>query len=178
VTEGTAQPHGLEPSLQDFHERIGTGPRARYWSRPWNFVRNGTDYTWFVAGLPGSYIADDPLCEVGCPYVVRGFDFDYVGILWLDDLWWRDGRWVVNPNAVEESGVDALTRAARKESSAGRPERATEELLRRVAQTYRILFTRALKGAYVWVPDDETRSHLAASIEPPEQRRGRNTEGG
>jgi predicted RNase H-like HicB family nuclease len=34
----------------------------------------------------------DPLCEVGCPYAVRGFDFDYLGLLWLGDLLWGDGR--------------------------------------------------------------------------------------
>jgi uncharacterized protein len=173
VTEGAAQPHALEGSLQDFHERIESGPRGRRWSRPWNFVRNGTDYTWFVAGPAGSYIADDPLCEVGCPYVVRGFDFDYVGILWLNDLQWRDGRWVVNPSAVEESGVEALTRRARRESATGRAGSATAELLQRVSQAYRILFTRALKGVYVWIPDEETRSHLAASIDTSAGRRGR-----
>lgn len=31
----------------------------------------------------------DPLSEVGCPYVVRGFDFDYVGLLWLEDIYVR-----------------------------------------------------------------------------------------
>jgi DUF2075 family protein len=34
----------------------------------------------------------DPLCEVGCPCAVRGFDFDYLGLLWLGDLLWGDGR--------------------------------------------------------------------------------------
>ncbi len=28
-------------------------------------------------------MAQDPLSEVGCPHVVRGFDYDWVGVLWL-----------------------------------------------------------------------------------------------
>ena len=51
------------------------------------------------AGVPIAlpiWVGVDPLCEVGCPYVVRGFDYDYVGVLWLSDLVWR-GRWVTQP---------------------------------------------------------------------------------
>ena len=55
---------------------------------------------------------------------------------------------------------------ARRELELGTPDGpATSQLLQRVTQTYRILFTRALKGVYVWVPDAETRAHLASSIE-------------
>jgi len=50
---------------------------------------------------------------VGCPYAVRGFDYDYVGILWLNDLVWDGGKWRVNPFAVEERGVMSLVMAAR-----------------------------------------------------------------
>ena len=46
----------------------------------------GNDYTWYVTGHPAGRISSDPLCEVGCTYAVRGFDYDYVGILWLNDL--------------------------------------------------------------------------------------------
>ena len=93
---------------------------------------------------------------------MRGFDFDYVGILWLDDLVWRGGQWELNLGNVHETGVSVLTRAARIEGADKGP--STEELLKRVTQAYRILFTRALNGVYVWVPDEETRAHLRASL--------------
>ncbi|HVZ18792.1 MAG TPA: DNA/RNA helicase domain-containing protein, partial [Terriglobales bacterium] len=84
-TENVASPHELPPSSMDFHEPYQVGRQTRHWSRIWNFVHRGTDYTWFVTGHPAGRIANDPLCEVGCPYAVRGFDYDYVGVLWLND---------------------------------------------------------------------------------------------
>jgi hypothetical protein len=164
ATRDAAKPHALPPSLQDFHESYLAGGEQQRWSRIWNYVPQG-DYTWFVAGFPGSFIAEDPLCEVGCPYAVRGFDYDYVGILWLNDLEWREGRWRVNAAAVEESGIQDLTRRARREQNRAIEGTATAELLERVGQAYRILLTRALKGVYVWVPDAATREYLVASAE-------------
>jgi DUF2075 family protein len=166
VTRDAAQPHSLGAKFRDFYEAYTKEGKNLYWSRIWNYVpNNGNDYTWFVSEHPASYIARDPLCEVGCPYAVRGFDYDYVGILWLNDLIWAGGKWVVNAFAVEESGMVALTRAARDEAKKKKfGGAATAELLERVKQAYRILFTRALKGVYVYIPDQATRSYLADSL--------------
>jgi uncharacterized protein len=163
-TEGAANPHALSPKLMDFNEPYEVEGGKRTWSRIWNFVpRNGSDYTWYVTGHPAGHIAKDPLCEVGCPYAVRGFDYDYVGILWLNDLIWNDGQWRVDPNVVEESGIKNIKVAARREMRTNKFGPATAELLERVTQAYRILFTRALKGVYVWVPDHGTRDYLLRS---------------
>lgn len=146
----------------DFHEPYELGGVSKFWSRIWNFVPgNGTNYTWFVTGHPAGMIAKDPLCEVGCPYAVRGFDYDYVGIIWLEDLTWNGREWVVQPKFVHESGLRNLAQAARHESPPGACSSALRE---RVAKAYRILFSRALKGAYVWVPDDDTRRYLSESL--------------
>jgi len=152
-TEGAANPHNLCGELMDFHEAYKIDGQTRFWSRIWNFVpQNGTNYTWFVTGHPAGRIAIDPLCEVGCPYAVRGFDYDYIGILWLNDLVWRQNRWHINLNAIYESGISALVRKARHERKVDGA--AAREVLERTVQAYRILFTRALKGVYVWVPDE------------------------
>ena len=58
----------------------------------------------------------------------------------------------------------SLVTAARHELARMSDGPAASRLIRRVTQTYRILFTRALKGIYVWVPDSETREHLASAI--------------
>lgn len=164
-TEDTANPHVLSPRLMDFYERYEVNGETRFWSRIWNFVpRNGSDYTWYVTAHPAGRIADDPLCEVGCPYAVRGFDYDYVGILWLNDFTWQEDGWRVHPDAVEESGIKDLVAAARRERRSNQTGPSTSELLDRVAQTYRILLTRALKGVYIWVPDADTRAHLMSSL--------------
>ena len=165
-TEGTADPHNRCGELMDFHEAYQIDGETRYWSRVWNFVpHNGTNYTWFVTGHPGGRIATDPLCEVGCPYAVRGFDYDYIGVLWLNDLVWRKDRWKVNLAAVHETGISALVRKAKRERSDD--GKATREVLERTLQAYRIIFTRALKGVYVWIADQETRDYVKASYLPP-----------
>jgi DUF2075 family protein len=162
-TKGAARPHALPPAQQDFHEPyVDESGRRRYWSRIWNFIpRNGTDYTWFIQAPPGSPTHADPLCEVGCPYAVRGFDFDTIGVLWLSDLVWRKGRWQPDPSHVHDTGLDRSVRAAREERS---PGLAQERLCDALAQAYRILLTRGMTGCYLWLEDSETRNRVRACI--------------
>ncbi|MCC6242134.1 MAG: DUF2075 domain-containing protein [Gemmatimonadaceae bacterium] len=162
-TFGNGRAHELPAHDMDFHEQYAVGEQQLWWSRIWNVVPDG-DYTWFVAGRSGSHIADDPLCEVGCTYAVRGFDFDYVGLFWGDDLKWRGDRWLVDPSAVRETGYSTLPKRAAAEQAKGVHGAATVALQKRVAQAYRILLTRAHKGVYLWVPDDETREYLRSSL--------------
>jgi uncharacterized protein len=162
-TVGAAAPHQLPEAMQDFCESYYEDGKQKTWARVWNFVpRGGTDYTAFIRAAPGFPMAEDPLSEVGCPYAVRGFDYDYVGILWLNDLVWRNNRWVINVETVHERGIINLVRQARREKEQSDP--ATRELLQRTLQAYRILFTRGLKGIYVWIPDIETRTYIGQSI--------------
>ena len=76
----------------------------------------------------------------------------------MSDLVWRNDRWVVQPENVHESGLRNLARRATEHGPRGKA--ALEILLPAVIQAYRILLTRALKGVYAWVEDDETRSYL------------------
>jgi hypothetical protein len=164
VSATSTFPHGLPPEAMDFHEVIQLpNGEARTWSRPWNFVPDG-DYTGFVAGRDGLPIHDDPLCEVGCTYAVRGFDFDYLGLLWLNDLVWRSNRWVVQLDNVHESGISVLVRQAKREGSIAPVGPRGVNVLEKVRQAYRILLTRAIKGMFVWIPDDETREHVRHSL--------------
>lgn len=164
TTVGVLQPHLLPAKNQDFQiaykDRFGV---EKIWSKPWNYVpENSGDYTLFVQGAAGSAMAADPLCEVGCPYAVRGFDYDWIGLLWGPDLVWRERKWAVNPQHVFETGVSRTLGRARGEGAAGGP--ATEDLLRGVWQAYRILLTRAMRGVAVWVEDAETRSYLQKAL--------------
>lgn len=163
ITKNSPAPRSLPETMQDFQFVDAHGTHAM-WSRPWNFVPRGTDYTAFVQAPPGSDMAIDPLGEVGCPYVVRGFDFDWIGLLWLKDLVWRDGRWRVAPDEVHETGLGRMKNRARNEHNLDGPEHAA--LLRRIQQAYRIILTRAMKGVIVWCEDDETRTHLRSCLSP------------
>jgi DUF2075 family protein len=103
----------------------------------------------------------DPLSEVGCPYVVRGFDFDCVGVLWLSDLVWRGDRWVADLAHIHESAWKKSRSSARKEKGGGP---ANDELVRRLQRGYRILLSRAIRGVYVWFEDAETRAKIEREL--------------
>jgi DUF2075 family protein len=124
---------------------------------------------------------EDPLCEVGCPYEIRGFDVDYVGLLWLSDIVWRDGKWMVDMSKTLESANNCSLSSAKKEienlrrqkgyrgpsakripliplSAENMPE--TAKFFRRLVQSYRILLTRAVRGVVIYIHDPETREYV------------------
>lgn len=143
--------------------------------RHWN---NASDYSVFIQAKEGSSMAEDPLCEVGCPYVVRGFDYDYIGLLWLEDLVWRKDRWVINAEYAVETAQISVRSEALKEQAKLRGLKASQKIFitsfdainpdapastafyESISQAYRILLTRAIKGMCIYVKDEETREHL------------------
>ena len=157
-TKGVSDPHGLPPDEMDFNEPSSKSQTGR-WARVWNYAPE-LDYTLFVQGPAGAPIGIDPLCEVGCPYVLRGFDFDYIGLLWLSDLVWRDGEWRSQLEHIHESAWKSTVSRARKE-----PRVESEQLLAKLKRGYRILLTRAIRGAYLWCEDEETRCRISENLE-------------
>lgn len=160
VTKDLPDPHDLPDQRKDF---VLSGSDANgdwAWAKIWNYAPD-QDYTMFVQGRPGCPIAADPLCEVGCPYVVRGFDFDFVGLLWMPDLLWRKDRWIVDIHQIHETAWKKTLANAKKKGTGSQTDAA---LLRLVIRGYRILLTRAIKGTFVWCQDAETRQHLQACL--------------
>jgi len=158
-TENTAlPPHGLPPAMQDFFFTWQRSGRTHTWSRIWNWKNAPDGYVSWVDPSPGVPMAANPLAEVGCPYTVRGFDFDYLGLLWLHDVLWRDGRWQVQPEKVFETGLNRHRQRTEQESDPNGP--AHQALLKKLLQGYRILLTRAIKGVYIWCEDEETQERL------------------
>ena len=156
ATKGIANPHDLPEDEKDFSIAYERDGERRRWSRVWNYAPD-SDYAMFIQGTPGSRMHDDPLCEVGCPYVIRGFDYDYLGVLWLNDLVWRGDGWVADTKHVHEIALRKTVAAAKKKDPSGE---AQDLLLRRVQRGYRILLSRAIRGLYVWFEDPETKAHV------------------
>jgi hypothetical protein len=152
----------------DFLIGVDREGRRDVWKRAWNYIPGGSEYSFFIQARAGSPMAGDSLVEVGCPYVVRGFDFDWIGLLWLNDLVWRDNGWRVLPENVYETGISAAVKGARREVARGAPGKDYAEVLRRTQQAYRILLTRAIKGVVVWFEDPATRDHVLGTLEQPE----------
>lgn len=159
VTQKVSKPHELHPSEMDFHIPYKRNGKQEYWSRIWNYAPDA-QYQMFVQAVPGSKMNDNPLSEVGCPYVVRGFDYDYLGVLWLDDLVWRNNQWQVNFENIYESAWKLTLSRARKEREKGTVGIYTDIVTKALQQSYRILLSRAINGIYVWIEDKETREHV------------------
>lgn len=154
-TKGVAMPHELPPEHMDFHEPYTRDGKKHWWSKIWNFAPE-MDYTLFVQAPVGSLMNTDPLAEVGCPYVVRNFDFDYVGLLWFSDLVWRKDKWIVQLDHIHETGLGRIkSRATRDPTS-----QDYTDVMDATKAAYRILLTRAMKGVYIWCEDAETRVFL------------------
>jgi hypothetical protein len=63
------------------------------------------------------------------------------------DLTRRDGRWVANPQESYDSVV-----------------KKSPDMARQLLNTYRVLFTRGMKGTYVYFVDDATRRFFESAL--------------
>lgn len=159
----------------DFMNEDGV-PFKRHWNNPQRMDI-------FVQAPPFTKMHEDPLCEVGCPYEIRGFDVDYVGLLCLGDIVWRGDKWMIDlTKTVDRANKSSLSQA-RKElinyrRGLGMSRREAEKiplipvnidecmfpkttiLIKTVLQAYRILMTRAVRGVYLYIHDKETREHI------------------
>jgi hypothetical protein len=163
--KGFARPHDLPAAMKDIVIPYGEDGETKTWAKIWNHIlKNGSDYSAFIQAREGTRMSADQLCEVGCPYTVRGFDWDYVGILWFSDLIFDvgKGRWFANPAHVHEAGFSTLTARAKKERDRGGPHH--QNLLEAVAKCYRILLTRPVRGIYLWFEDPSTRKYIESVL--------------
>ena len=162
VTKKEVNPHDLPDNKKDYHIQYARNGVARSWSKIWNYAPDGK-YSLFIQPPKGSRMHDDTLCEIGCPYIVRGFDYDYLGVLWQNDLVWRDDRWVAQLENVHDTSWPRTRKAARDAKMAP-SHPAVQRLVQRLARGYRILLSRAIRGVYLWVEDPETRAHLGQCL--------------
>lgn len=161
ISKNIPDMHAVFPESCDF---VLPDRENRTFYKYWN---DHTSYTNYILGR-GDAMQDDPLSEVGCPYVVRGFDYEYIGVLWLEDLVWRNGKWMLDLNYIEETAIASTKKSVKSKIGKKRSLIAltpdSEALFRRVTGTYRILLTRATKGNFLYIKDKETREHIKQLI--------------
>ena len=93
--------------------------------------------------------------EIGCIHTCQGLEVDYIGVIVVSDPIVRDGKVLVDPkkrSSMDKSvhGYNALLKS--------NPELAKERIRLIIKNTYRTLFTRGLKGCYVYFTDKETKN--------------------
>jgi DUF2075 family protein len=121
------------------------------WAMPWNAKPEAGR---LAANIPKSnFWASDPggLEQVGCVYTAQGFEFDYVGIIFGPDLRydWERNTWVGDKKHSFDSVV----------------KRSGDKFVDLLKNTYRVLFTRGIKGCYVHFMDEGTRRFFQSRLE-------------
>ncbi len=88
--------------------------------------------------------------QVGTVYTAQGFEFDYIGVIFSNDLVWRkkEGGWV----SIPENSYDTQVK------------RNNTLLTDHLKHVYRVLMSRAHRGVYVYFMDSETRAYFESSI--------------
>lgn len=122
-------------------------------ARPWNAKSNAGR---LAPGIPPESLwAYDPagIDQIGCVYTVQGFEFDYIGVIFGDDLVFdlQKARWNAIPRNSADPGL----------------KRSAADFERLVKNTYRVLLTRGLKGCYVSFVDKSTESFFRTRMEDP-----------
>ncbi len=125
------------------------------WARPWNAK---PDAGRLAPGIPQSHLwasEDGGENQVGCIYTAQGFEFDYVGVIFGDDLVYdpAERRWVGHPTRSHDRGLKSGT--------------SREDFTTLVKNAYRVLLTRGLKGCFVYFVDPATRTFFESRMDHP-----------
>jgi DUF2075 family protein len=121
------------------------------YSRPWNAKPEARR---LAAGIPKATLwAYDPngINQIGCIYTAQGFEFDYVGVIVGTDLTYN----------LDEQKWDAHL----EKSFDGPVKRAKGQFIELVKNTYRVLFSRGIKGCYVYFIDKDTERFFKSRMD-------------
>jgi hypothetical protein len=111
--------------------------RIQDWHRPWNSKGERR-----INGVPPSTLwATDKagFGQIGCIYTAQGFEYDYAGVIFGQDLVWTGDGWQSNRRANRDPAVNGA--------------RYFDQLIR---NTYRVLATRGMRGAVLYSTDSRT----------------------
>lgn len=119
--------------------------------RPWNARPEATR---LPKEIPKATLwAHDPngLNQIGCVYTAQGFEFDYVGVIFGKDLIYDfdQQEW----RGIKENSCDPTVR------------RSKDRFVDLIKNTYRVLFSRGMRGCYVYFMDRDTERFVRSRTE-------------
>jgi len=121
------------------------------YKRPWNARPEAKR---LAKGIPKATLwAYDPngIDQIGCIYTAQGFEFDYIGVIFGEDLMYNfdDQEW----HGIKENSSDSVVRRSR------------DRFVDLTKNTYRVLLSRGMKGCYVYFMDKETERFIRSRTE-------------
>jgi DUF2075 family protein len=126
--------------------------------RPWNAKPEARI---LAPGIPKSNVwAHDPkgIDQIGCIYTAQGFEFDYAGVIFGNDLVYDfdEQSWKGHP----ENSADNVVK------------RSKDKFIDLAKNTYRVLLSRGMKGCYVHFMDKDTERFFKSRMEKDERDNG------
>lgn len=105
-------------------------------------------------------VDDESIEEVGCIHTSQGMEFEYVGLIIGDDLLYRGGKVVTDYSRHPEKSGEFKRPHQRRVLVEDLP--MIDKIIR---NTYKVLFTRAQKGLFLYVMDKDLKDYLEIQIE-------------
>jgi len=93
---------------------------------------------------------DEGMKQVGTVYTAQGFEFDYIGVIFGNDLVYDPNKkdWVAKPENSHDSMV----------------KRNNNKLAEHLKNVYRVLLSRAHNGVYVYFMDKNTETYFKSKM--------------
>ena len=112
-------------------------------------------------GAKQTFAIDDSINEAGCVHSVQGLEFDYVGVIIGEDLFYEDSK--VCTNFQKHASSDPSFKGIKK------MYKENEIMAREISNTiikntYRVLLTRGIKGCYVYCVNEKLNNYFKEQI--------------
>ena len=117
--------------------------------------------SWNLGNTETWAIDENSVNEAGCIHTCQGLEFDYVGVIIGDDLYFQDGQVKTDykKRARTDSSLKGLNSLLKQD-----PERALQLADRIIRNTYRTLLTRGQKGCFVFCTDNNLSAYLKSRL--------------
>lgn len=149
------------------------------WKKAWNPMQE--QYQWYQSET------EESLNQVGCIYTAQGLEFDYIALIWWNDLQWDEKNmgWRINLDASYDLQFiksivtfykgKLVSDAPPWKVADGKQVKSIDAFLKDcgadiaavrdlVFNTYRVLLTRAKKGVFLWFQDADTEKRFKKVI--------------
>lgn len=116
------------------------------WSKPWNRKRSRNYYNPVNDPYTIWATKQEGLTQIGCIYSAQGFEFDYAGVIFGNDVIWDKElkEWI----GLKENSCDPVVKKSRN------------DFAKLIMHTYKVLLSRGIKGTYVYFLDKSTKEYF------------------
>ena len=112
-------------------------------------------------GAKQTFAIDDSINEAGCVHSVQGLEFDYVGVIIGEDLFYEDGKICTDfqKHASSDPSFKGIKKLYKENDIMAREISNTI-----IKNTYRVLLTRGIKGCYIYCVNKKLNNYFKEQI--------------